>query len=73
MDADRARGLYEKYQVRRLNDAAGKHDACRFYVLDVDHDRFARAALLAYADACAAEYPSLAADLRALTAARKVK
>jgi hypothetical protein len=34
-------------------------------VLDLKHDRFAGPALRAYADACEAEYPLLARDLRA--------
>ncbi len=49
--------------------APPKHERCRYFVLDLDHDAFAAPALLAYADACAAEYPALAADLRALTLA----
>jgi hypothetical protein len=43
-----------------------KHDRCRYYVLDLDHDKFAGPALRAYAAACAAEFPALAADLRRL-------
>lgn len=45
---DEARGLYPKYGVRRLNDPAGKHDGCRFFVLDPQHDPIARAVLAAY-------------------------
>jgi hypothetical protein len=43
-----------------------KHERCRYYVLDLDHDAFAEPALQAYADACAATYPALAVDLRAM-------
>jgi hypothetical protein len=49
-------------------DPPAKHAGCRYYVLDLDHDTFAAPALRAYADACAAEFPALAADLRAMIA-----
>jgi hypothetical protein len=65
---DTTRGLYDKFTIRRTDGAdlivGGKHWECEYFVLDRTHDKFARAALLAYADACAAEYPLLAADLR---------
>jgi hypothetical protein len=55
--------------VRWRNAAApAKHSACRYFVLDLDHDPFAAPALRAYAAACAAEYPALAADLLRLAA-----
>lgn len=60
------RPLYEKYRVERTDgrSAAGeKHHGCRYFVLDIDHDPFARAALEAYAKACAERHPMLAADL----------
>lgn len=63
--SDHERGIYRKFRVERLNDPAGKHRDCRYYVLDLEHDAFAGPALRAYADACAAEFPALAADLRA--------
>ena len=69
MSDDTKRGLYQKYDVRRLHDPNGKHVACRYYVLDLDHDGFAGPALRAYADACETTYPSLAADLRRLALA----
>jgi len=66
---DKTRGLYEKFTVIR-NDgksASGqKHHGCQYFVLDCDHDPHARAALIAYAQSCKAEYPMLAADVRAL-------
>lgn len=62
--SDSERGLYRKYRVQRLGDRAGKHAHCEYYVLDLQHDKFSGAALAAYADACEAEYPQLAADLR---------
>lgn len=67
-------GVYRKYEVRRLNDPAGKHDACDYYVLDWKHDPFAIPAALAYANACEAQFPQLASDLREqarLTAERR--
>ena len=42
----------------------GKHEGCDYFVLDLTHDPFAIAGIIAYADACASEYPALAADLR---------
>lgn len=68
-DPERTRGLDERkfYVVR--NDGSsrpgGKHDGCEHFVLDLKHDKFARTAMLSYADSCADEYPLLAADLRA--------
>jgi hypothetical protein len=43
-----------------------KHERCRYFVLDLDHDRHALAALWGYVSSCEAEYPALAADLRRL-------
>jgi hypothetical protein len=65
---DRSRGLYDKFCVIRTDGTSGpgkKHDGCRYFVLDMDHDPHARAAVKAYADSCRAEYPLLAADLDA--------
>jgi len=68
----REKGLYGKYRVRRTdgNDTAmDKHHNCNYFVLDLDHDKFAPAAIKAYAAACRSEYPTLANDLdRYLTA-----
>lgn len=66
--SDHQQGLYRKYTVERVHDPTGKHRGCLHYVLDLTHDPFAKPALLAYAEACAAEYPKLAADLRKLVA-----
>ena len=60
---DNERGIYKKYNVERLNDPEGKHKACAFFVLDLDHDPYAIPALKAYAEACKDEYPELAKDL----------
>ena len=70
-DADTKRGLFGKYRVERLDGSSGpggKHERCRYYVLDLDHDRFAGPALAAYAEACEEEYPGLARDLRVIRA-----
>jgi hypothetical protein len=64
---DRTRGLYAKFIVTRTDGSSGpggKHDDCPYFVLDAVHDPCAAAALRAYAAACEAEYPLLAADLR---------
>ncbi len=62
---DEQRGIYIKWRVTRLNDPTGKHQACSIFVLDETHDKFAGAALRAYAAACEAEFPKLAEQLRA--------
>jgi len=66
---DARRGLYGKYTVERTDggsEPGEKHERCRYFVLDLTHDPFTAAALRAYADACQAEFPKLALDLRAL-------
>jgi len=63
------RGLHEKFIVTRTDGKSApgeKHDGCRYFVLDLDHDPHAEAALAAYADACEADRPALAADLRSV-------
>ena len=65
---DKGKGLYRKYYVMRTDGSSaigGKHHGCEYFVLDLAHDVHAKAALLAYATSCQAEYPQLAADLRA--------
>jgi len=63
-NSDEARGLYDKYDVKRKNDQSGKHATCRYFVLDPQHDPLAVVALRAYADAAAtAGYAALAQDL----------
>jgi hypothetical protein len=59
-------GLFRKFDVRRVDGSdkpGGKHHGCTYFVLDVDHDPCARPALAAYAAACEATHPALAADL----------
>lgn len=61
-------GLFHKFVVRRTDgrDEPGcKHDGCAYFVLDLDHDEHARAALAAYAVAVEASHAALASDLRA--------
>ena len=69
-DASRPRteqGLYRKFNVSRVDGSdgpGGKHHGCAYFVLDRTHDKYAHAALVAYANACAAEYPVMAEELR---------
>lgn len=60
---DQERGLYGKYRVSRIEDPTGKHKDCEYYVLDLVHDKYAMAALAAYAGACRQEFPLLSFDL----------
>lgn len=65
--SDREKGLYDKFTVTRTDGSSeegGKHYNCRYFVLDLDHDPHAKAALLAYADSCEAEYSVLAVEIR---------
>jgi len=67
MSDDRRLGLYKKYKVERLDGSSEegrKHEKCDYFILDLVHDDFAKAALLAYASACELEYPTLAQSLR---------
>lgn len=60
-------GIYGKFVVTRVDGSSregGKHEHCDYFVLDWKHDKFAVPAARAYADACEAEYPALADDLR---------
>lgn len=66
---DATRGLTSKFEVVRndgKSEPGEKHDGCRYFVLDLDHDPHAAAALRAYADSCETDYSLLAADLRKL-------
>jgi hypothetical protein len=60
-------GIYRKYRVSRTDGSSRKgkkHYGCSYFVLDLNHDKFAKVALAAYAAACQSEYPALARDLR---------
>ena len=70
--ADKYRGLYRKYFVKKVSDPNKKHDNCFFFVLDLDHDPYVIPALEAYADACQKTHPVLARQLRvSITSRRK--
>lgn len=61
------KGLYEKFRVERTDGQSaegGKHYGCSYFVLDLDHDKFALPALEAYAEACKDSHPALYGDLR---------
>lgn len=64
---DRTTGLdLGKYRVERADGSTRpgcKHADCRYFVLDLTHDRFAGPALAAYSMACQKEYPRLAEEL----------
>lgn len=63
-DPDLTAGLEGRYHVQRLQDPEGKHDQCRYFVLDPQHDPIAVMALRVYASLAArAGYQALAADL----------
>lgn len=63
---DTQRGLYRKYKVSRTDGSSRpgeQHDGCEYFVLDLEHDKHAKAALRAYAKSCRKEFPELAKDL----------
>lgn len=64
---DKSKGLYGKFVVTRTDGSSNtdeKHDGCRYFVLDLDHDVLSRPAVAAYADAArSAGYEALADDL----------
>ncbi|WP_336816822.1 hypothetical protein [Burkholderia gladioli] len=71
-DCAAGRGLYRKFDVRRLDGSSapgGKHHGCEYFVLDLQHDAHAGAALAAYARSCSTTHPALSADLLARAAA----
>lgn len=71
MTDDRQRGLYRKYELYRVkeDDAGNVREHYQvtdpFFVLKYATDPHAAVAVRAYADSCEAEYPVLAAELRA--------
>ena len=57
-------GLPHRYDVKKVVDPEGKHDDCRYFVLDPQHDSGARFALRAYKVwASRNGYDNLAKDL----------
>ena len=64
---DEQQGAYRKFAVTRTDGSSapgGKHEHCEYFVLDVDCDPHAAAALTAYANAAEATHPKLASDMR---------
>jgi hypothetical protein len=64
--SDNTKGLYKKFIVTRTDGASGpgmKHEDCSYFVLDLDHDPYAKAALTMYALACAETHPQLSKEL----------
>lgn len=73
---DEKRGLYGKYSVERADGRSchgEKHEDCRYFVLDLVHDKHAIPAILAYAKSCEADYPALAKDLHLIYACHECK
>ena len=65
-------GLYKKFEVYRTDgrdQPGGDRAGARYIVLDLTYDKHSRAALLAYADAVAVDYPTLAVEMKALAEA----
>ena len=63
---DAERGVYEKFRVERTDgrsEPGEKHHGCAYFVLDLDHDPHAVAALEAYAESCRLDYPALSRDV----------
>ena len=60
-------GLESRYNVSKLNDPTGKHEECRYFVLDPQHDLYALQALKYYARIVEKAEPELSADLKAWT------
>ena len=63
---DPNRGVYKKFEVTRTDGSSaegGKHHGCRYFVLDLDHDPHARAAMEAYAKSVRKTHPKLYADI----------
>lgn len=61
-------GVFRKFEVRRMDGSdvpGGKHHGCRYFVLDLDHDKHAPAAMRSYGIACAETYPQLSVELLA--------
>lgn len=55
-------GIERRYEVKKINDPTGKHDDCRYFVLDPQHDPIALAALARYAQVARAERLTALAD-----------
>ena len=69
--SDTTRGIYHKFNATRTDGSSapgGKHEHCRYFVLDRDH---APTALAAYAQSCAKTHPVLAGDILAMLAGER--
>lgn len=65
-DGCEAEGLYQKYRVERVDGSdqpGGRHDGCRYFVLDLTHDPSARFAARIYAEDIEGARPRLSAEL----------
>ncbi|MEH6434341.1 hypothetical protein [Massilia sp. DD77] len=61
-------GIFRKFEVRRTDGSSepgGKHENCRYFVLDLNHDHHARAAMRAYATSCRSTHPVLCDEIEA--------
>lgn len=59
-------GVFRKFIVQRVDGSdqpGGKHHGCEYFVLDMQHDPHAPAALRAYAQSCEQTHPQLSRDL----------
>ena len=73
---DKIKGIYNNFRIERTDGKSApgeKHDGCEYFVLDLDHDPYAAAALEAYAVACRKEYPQLSLELMATSGAFRRK
>jgi hypothetical protein len=52
-----------RYQVNKISDTTGKHNECRYFVLDPVHDKHARMAIYSYAASVARDDEELAREL----------
>ena len=64
--SDQGKGLYKKFDVKRVSDPTGKYADCDYFVLDLKHDKHAPAALYAYAYDCEDDFPQLSKELQEL-------
>lgn len=72
--SDKTTGLHRKFDVKRTDGSSepgGKHEHCAYFVLDLNHDKYAIPALEAYKDACYPEHRKLSEDLRHIVAQAK--
>ena len=66
---DSVKGLYHKFFVTRTDGRSGPgglHENCKYFVLDLTHDKHAIPAIQAYAKSCRKKNPVLADDLQAV-------